>query len=225
MRPVRGDAVPGRVLVVACGALAREVQAVVAADRLDHVDVEYLSADLHMTPREIPAAVEARLIAAQGRYEQVLVGYGDCGTVGALDALIARYPAHRLPGAHCYEFLAGGDVFAALHDAEPTTFYLTDFLLRNFDRLVWRGLGLDRWPQLRDAYFGNYTRVLYLSQVPPTPARLGEARRAADRLGLRLEHVQVGTGDLSPALVAIGRRTAADGDQPPERAPPRKVQQ
>lgn len=194
----------------------------VAANGLEHVDVEYLSADLHMTPHEIPAAVEARLIAARGRYDQVLVGYGDCGTVGALDAVVARHGAQRLPGAHCYEFLAGADVFAALHDAEPTTFYLTDFLLRQFDRLVWRGLGLDRWPHLRDAYFGNYTRVVYLSQVTPTPARLAAARRAADRLGLRLEHVHVGAGDVGSTLVTIARRTP--DDQPPSIAA-RKVQQ
>jgi hypothetical protein len=198
-----------RILVVACGALAREVQALIAANRLDHIDVAFLSADLHMTPHKIPAAVEARLQAARETYDEVLVGYGDCGTVGALDAVLDRYGATRLPGAHCYEFLAGADVFAALHDAEPTTFYLTDFLLRQFDRLVWRGLGLDRWPHLRDAYFGNYTRVVYLSQAPPTAARMDQARRAADRLGLHLEHVHVGTGDMGFALLAVGRTPPA----------------
>jgi len=199
--------VPGRVLVITCGALARELEAVVAANGLTHVEVSYLTADLHTTPARIPAAVEERLIAAVGAYDEVLVGYGDCGTGGALDAVLDRHGVQRLPGAHCYEFLAGQATFAALHDAEPTTFYVTDFLLRQFDRLVWRGLGLDRWPQLRDDYFGNYTRLLYLSQFTPTAQRMADAQRAADRLGLRLEHRHVGTGDLTPALLSIGRRT------------------
>jgi hypothetical protein len=189
-----------RVLVVACGALGRELRALVAADGLDHVDVDFLTADLHTRPHEIPAAVDERLAAIGGAYDDVLVGYGDCGTAGALEPVLARHGAQRLPGAHCYEFLAGSELFAQLHDAEPTTFYLTDFLLRNFDRLVWRGLGLDRWPQLRDDYFGNYTRLLYLSQFPPTAERLAAARDAADRLELRLAHRHVGTGDLGPTL-------------------------
>ncbi len=199
---------PGRVLVVACGALAREVQAVVAANRLTHVDVRYLTAELHNRPAMIPAMVDAELTAAAGAYDDLIVGYGDCGTAGALEPVLARHGAQRLPGAHCYAFLAGGDVFTALHEAEPTTFYLTDFLLRSFDRLVWRGLGLDRWPQLRDDYFGNYTRLLYLSQFEPSAAQLAAAQRAADRLGLRLEHRHVGTGDLGPTLVSVGARPA-----------------
>ncbi|MGK2851458.1 MAG: DUF1638 domain-containing protein [Candidatus Limnocylindrales bacterium] len=198
-----------RMLVVACGALARELQAVVAANGLPGIDVTYLSADLHSTPRDIPAAVEERLIAARGTYDQVFVGYADCGTGGALDVVLARHGAERLPGAHCYEFFAGSQLFAQLHDAEPTTFYLTDFLLRQFDRLVWRGLGLDRWPQLRDDYFGNYTRLLYLSQFPPSDDQLAAAQRAADQLGLRLEHRHVGMGDVTPTLLTIAGRQRA----------------
>lgn len=199
----------GRVLVVACGALARELRAVVDANALDHIEVRFLTAELHTRPRDIPAAVDAELTAAGDGWDDVLVGYGDCGTAGALEPVLARHGASRLPGAHCYELLAGGAAFAALHDAEPTTFYLTDYLLRNFDRLVWRGLGLDRWPQLRDDYFRHYTRLLYLSQVPPTDDRLRRARDAADRLGLRLEHRHVGTGDLGPALLSIAGRRGA----------------
>jgi hypothetical protein len=198
------------VLVIACGALARELEAVVAANGLAHVEISYLTADLHTTPARIPAAVEERLAAAADTYDEVFVGYGDCGTGGALDTVLDRHGVQRLPGAHCYEFLSGGATFAALHDAEPTTFFVTDFLLRQFDRLVWRGLGLGRWPQRRDDYFGNYTRLLYLSQFPPTPQRMADAQRAADRLGLRLEHRHVGTGDLTPALLSIGRRPGED---------------
>jgi hypothetical protein len=199
----------GRVLGVACGALARELKAFVDADGLDHIEVRYLTAELHTRPRDIPAAVDAELTAAGDGWDDVLVGYGDCGTAGALEPVLARHGATRLPGAHCYEFLTGGDLFAALHDAEPTTFYLTDYLLRNFDRLVWRGLGLDRWPQLRDDYFRHYTRLLYLSQLPPSDAQLIAAQKAADRLGLRLEHRHVATGDLRPTLLTIAGRPGA----------------
>jgi hypothetical protein len=143
------------------------------------------------------------MIAAREHDDRLFVGYGDGGTGGALDAVHARHGAERLPGAHCYEFFAGAGLFAQLHDAEPTTFYLTDFLLRQFDRLVWRGLGLDRWPHLRNDYFGNYTRLLYLSQLPPSDDQLAAAQRAADRLGLRLEHRHVGMGDVTPALRAV----------------------
>ena len=197
------DERPGGVLVLACGALARELKAVVDTNQLTGLRMEYLPAGLHNTPQLIPAAVEDRLAAVGARYDQVFVGYGDCGTGGRLDDVLERYGAQRLPGAHCYEFFAGPETFARLHDAEPGTFYLTDFLLRQFDRLVWRGLGLDRWPHLRDDYFGNYTRLVYLSQFP-TPRLLDDAQRAADRLGLRLEHVPVGTGAVAPTLVSLG---------------------
>lgn len=195
-------------LVVACGALGRELRAVLDANGLGDgpdgrggIRVDYLTADLHMTPARIPAAVEERILAAGDTVDTVLVGYADCGTGGRLDEVVARHGATRLPGAHCYEFLSGSDLFATLHDAEPGTFYLTDYLLRQFDRLVWRGLALDRHPELLDDWFGNYTRLCWISQFP-TPELHERARAAADRLGLRLEHVHVGTGDLGPAVVA-----------------------
>jgi hypothetical protein len=199
---------PRGVYVVACGAVAKELKAVVEANGLADFTLDYLPAGLHNTPALIPGEVEQRLAAAAGRHEHLFVGYGDCGTGGRLDDVLERYGAQRLPGSHCYEFFAGSELFARLHDAEPTTFYLTDFLLRQFDRLVWRGLGLDRWPQLLGDYFGNYTRLLYLSQVPPTPGTMAAAQEAADRLGLRLEHRHLGTGDVAPTLLTIGRRPA-----------------
>lgn len=209
IRPARPPDGRHRALVLACGALARELRAVIEADGLqDLVRLECLPASLHNRPSEIAPAVEARLRRAAGRYDQVLIGYADCGTRGALDEVVARWGAERLPGAHCYEFYAGSAAFAALHDAEPGTFYLTDYLVRFFDRWVWQGLWLDRHPELLEAYFGNYTRVVYLSQLPDETL-LAAAREAADRLGLAFEHVPTGIGGLRPALHSIGRLPVA----------------
>jgi hypothetical protein len=197
-----------RLLVIACGALAKELLDVIRLNSLDWVDVECLPARLHNTPDLIPAAVEERLDSALGRYREVLVGYADCGTGGKLDSVLEARGVERLPGAHCYEFFATSDVFASLHDQEPGTFYLTDFLARHFDRLVWNGLGLDRWPQLRDDYFANYRRLVYLSQID-SPQLVERARAAASRLGLAFEKRRVGYGDLATSLVEVASRVPA----------------
>jgi len=201
---VAGD----RLLVIACGALAREILDVVRLNSLDWVDVECLPVTLHNTPDLIPDAVEERLDAAEGRYRSVFVGYADCGTGGLLDRVLEARGVGRLPGAHCYELYATGHEFSVLHDREPGTFYLTDFLTRHFDRLVWAGLGLDRWPDLRDTYFGNYRRLVYLSQVPTTDL-VERARVAAGKLGLSFEHRHSGYGDLASTLVEVTRRVPA----------------
>lgn len=193
-----------RVLVIGCGAMARELLAVVELNRLEGVDVTCLPAVYHNTPQLIPDAVAERIVGSGEDYDRVFVAYGDCGTGGRLDRVLERHGVERLAGAHCYEFLAGAERFASLHDREPTTFYLTDFLVRNFDRLVWKGLGLDRWPQLLPDYFANYTRVVYLAQVDD-PALIERAREAADRLGLEFEHLLVGYGELEPAIVGQTR--------------------
>jgi len=194
-----------RLLVIACGALAREMLDVLRLNHLDWVDVECLPAKLHNTPQFITEAVEERLDRAIGRYSRVFVGYADCGTGGMLDRMLERRGVERLPGAHCYEFFAGSKRFEALHDSDPATFYLTDFLAKHFDRLVWQGLGLDRWPQLRDEYFRNYRRLIYLSQIDQ-PELVTAAAEAAERLGLDFEHQHVGYGDLQPAVVEIAHR-------------------
>ncbi len=206
---------PPRVLVLACGALARELADVIRASGWKHVELECLPASLHNRPDRIPGAVEARLAAAGDVYERVLVGYADCGTGGLLDPIVARYGATRLPGDHCYEFYATSPVFAALADEEIGTFYLTDYLTKHFDRIMWAGLGLDRHPHLLDAYFGNYTRLVYLSQRP-TEALVAKARAAADRLGLRFEHRRVGYGDLETTLVRFGERRGRPIEVRPE---------
>lgn len=193
--------------MVGCGALARELLDVIAINGLRNVKVDCLPASLHNRPEMIPEAVRARLELATG-YDRVFVAYGDCGTGGRLDAVLAEFGVERLPGAHCYQFFAGVDEFTAIQDAEIGTLYLTDFLARHFDRLIWRGLGLDRWPELAEDFFGNYTRLLYLAQSDD-PAREGDARKAASRLGLRFERRYVGYGDMEPPIVEISQRRKA----------------
>jgi hypothetical protein len=197
-------------LVVACGALAGELRAVLDRNGLaDDIEVRYLPAPLHNRPERIVPAVREALADRGGR--PTLVAYADCGTGGALDALLAE-PGYegvrRLPGAHCYELFAGGEAFAELHDAEPGTFYLTDFLARHFDALVWQGLGLDRHPQLRDTYFGHYRRVVLLSQSADD-AVVAAGRAAAGALGLAFEHVHVGRDRLAAALAVTIRERSA----------------
>jgi hypothetical protein len=187
------------VLVLACGAIAREVLAVIELNGWSNVTVRCLPAQLHSRPERIAPAVHAKLDELAGRYERVFVAYADCGTGGALDAVLDRHGVERLPGAHCYGFLAGNDAWEELHDAEPATFYLTDFLARHFDALVIRGLGLDRHPELRPDYFGNYRRLLYLAQTDDADLR-SRAQAAAARLGLEYHERRTGYGDLLPSL-------------------------
>jgi len=187
------------VLVLACGAIAREVLAVIRLNGWQHVTVRCLPAKLHSTPQQIPAAVDAKLHELAGRYERVFVAYADCGTGGALDPVLAAHGVERLPGAHCYGFLAGNDAWDAMQEEDPATFYLTDFLARHFDSLVWRGLGLDRHPQLLPDLFGNYRRLVYLAQTDD-PGLVARARDAAERLGLAFEHRRTGYGELAPSL-------------------------
>ena len=194
------------VLLIACGALAREIEALRRLGGWDHVELDCLPAKLHTTPEAIAEAVRAKLEAARGRYDQVCVAYADCGTVGRLDAVLAEYGAGRLPGAHCYEVFAGSPHFAELHEAEPGTFYLTDFLARHFERLVIRGLGLDRHPELLPHYFGNYRRVVHLAQQE-SPEIHAQARECARRLGLAFETQPVGLGPFERALAAAGVRS------------------
>jgi len=183
--------------VVACGALAADVRRI-ARRRGWEVDVHPLPALLHNRPEAIAPAVEAELEQLRGRYEHVAVGYADCGTYGALDTVLDRAGVARLRGEHCYDVLAREDVRAALEE-EPGTYLLTDFLARTFAHTVLRELGLDRHPELRDAYFGHYTRVLWLAQRP-TPATRAAAQKAADALGLRLVERAVGETRLEAEL-------------------------
>jgi len=197
-----------RILVLACGALAREVLAVVRANGWKSVDVQCLPAKLHLTPGRIPAAVDAKLQQVAADYDRVFVAYADCGTVGALDGVLAAHGAERLAGAHCYSVFAGADAWQQLHEEEPGTFYLTDFLVRHFDSLVVQALGLDRYPDLLPDIFGNYRRVVYLAQSED-PDLLARARAAAATLGLELEYRLTGYGELAPSLERFVEARAA----------------
>jgi hypothetical protein len=192
-------------LIIACGALAHEVTALRRANAWDELDVRCLPAELHNRPEKIPDAVRALIRSSRERYRSIFVAYGDCGTGGLLDKVLSEEGVERIPGAHCYEFFATGPVFAALAEAEPGTFYLTDFLLRHFERLVIQGLGLDRHPELFSTYFGNYRKLVYLAQAPDAHSQ-GDAREIAQRMGLQFEYRQTGYGMLGTTLTAAVSR-------------------
>ncbi|MGO9933596.1 MAG: DUF1638 domain-containing protein [Steroidobacteraceae bacterium] len=190
-----------KLLIIACGALAQEITALRRANRWDALHVRCLPAGLHNRPEKIPHAVRALIHASRDRYRSIFVAYADCGTGGMLDKVLREEGVERIPGAHCYEFFATSAVFAALSDAEPGTFYLTDFLLRHFERLVMQGLGLDRHPELFSSYFGNYRKLVYLSQAPD-PQGIERAGGIAARMGLQFEYRHTGYGTLETSLAA-----------------------
>jgi Protein of unknown function (DUF1638) len=186
---------------VACGALAAPVRDIVAR-RGWSAAVTPLPAVLHNRPRQIVTAAERAVASALASGRTVVLAYADCGSYGALDELCARYGVRRLPGLHCYDVFGGADRIAAMFDAEPGTYVLTDFLLRSFDRSVLAELGLDRYPELWDDYFGHYTRLIWLAQQP-SPALEAEADRVAGMFGLPLTRVDVGVSRLEQALAGL----------------------
>jgi hypothetical protein len=185
-----------RTLLIACGALARETLAVIEASGLPGIEVTCVSALLHNRPQRIPAAVREKIREHRPHYARILVLYGDCGTGGELDRVLAEEGVRRIEGPHCYAFYAGQGVFDALAEAEPGTFYLTDFLVRQFETLVIEGLGIDRHPELLPIYFGNYRRLVYLAQTEDADLQAA-ARAAAERLGLAYEHRFTGLSGLT----------------------------
>ncbi|MGR3492264.1 MAG: DUF1638 domain-containing protein [Shimia sp.] len=190
----------GRVLILACGALAREVIAVIDANGLDHLTLTCLPAILHNHPERIPDAVEEAVEKHRAAFDTIFVAYADCGTGGLLAATCARLGVDMIEGPHCYSFFDGNAAFAAR--GEITSFYLTDFLVRQFDAFVTKPLGLDRHPQLRDMYFGNYTSLVYLAQTED-PHLTALAEEHAKTLGLAFERRLTGYGDLVPALQGV----------------------
>jgi hypothetical protein len=186
-------------LVIACGAIARELVRIKRENQWEQVDFQCLPPSLHNHPERIVAAVEDAIVGAHDDYERIFVAYGDCGTGGLLDKMLARHTIERLPGAHCYEFFAGSDVFGQLAEEVPGSFYLTDFLVRHFRRLVIAGLGLDRHPQLLPQYFGHYQRVVYLAQAQCAELE-SMARGHAAFLRLDYEYRFCGDQSLTRAL-------------------------
>ena len=197
---------PEGTLVIACGAISHEIVALRAANGWDHITLQCLPADLHNRPERIPEAVREKIRDARGRFAEVFVAYADCGTGGLLDAVLEEEGVSRIPGAHCYGFFAGSKLFDQLSEAEPGTLYLTDFLARHFDRLIIRGLGIDRHPELEREYFGNYRKLVYLAQRED-PDLFARARAAAERLSLHFEHYVTGYGDLEGALRSLPAAT------------------
>jgi len=185
-----------RKLVIACGALAREFMAVKAANRWgEEINVTCLPAIWHNRPEKIAPGVRAKIRAARGKYERIFVLYGDCGSGGELDRVLEEEGIERIEGPHCYHFFSGAPLFDRLVEAEIGTFYLTDYLTRHFDRLIWKGLGLEKHPELKDAYFGNYRKLVYLAQTEDENLTT-KARKAAERLGLEFERHFTGMGEF-----------------------------
>jgi len=203
-------------LIIACGALARDIAALRRANGWTSLEVRCLPAELHNRPERIPGAVRTLIHEVRGRYREIFVAYGDCGTGGELDRVLREEGIERIPGAHCYEFFATPALFEQLAEAEVGTFYLTDFLLRHYERLVVRGLGLDRHPELFPLYFGSYRKLVYLAQHPAA----GDRERAcaiAERMGLAFEYRRTGHGLLGKSLAAALER--ARPVRAPEGAP------
>jgi hypothetical protein len=193
----------GRVLLIACGALAREIVDLIELNRWRHLDVACLPAIWHNTPEKIPDGVREKIRAARGRYERILVAYGDCGTGGLLDDMLKEEGVDRIEGPHCYSFFAGNAAFAARAEGEDlTAFYLTDYLARHFDKLIWEHYHLAR-PGMREMMFANYAKIVYLAQTDD-PALDGKARAVAEKLGLAYERRLTGYGDLGRFMQSAG---------------------
>ncbi|MFT5506664.1 MAG: hypothetical protein ACI8XC_004392 [Gammaproteobacteria bacterium] len=193
------------ILVITCAAVAREVNELKKLGQWSQMDLQAITVDLHARPEKIPAAVAEKIDKARDQYDHIFVAYGDCGTSGELDRVLEERGVSRLPGAHCYDFLAGRETYERLQEEEPGSFYLTDFLAQHFDRLVIQTLGLDRYPELMSTYFGNYTRLVYLAQTNSDELNR-QAESAAEQLGLRYERIFTGMGEMVPELDAAMKK-------------------
>ena len=191
-----------RILLIACGALAREILDLKEANGWSHLDLTCLPAKLHLYPEKITDEVRAAVEKHRDKYEDIFVVYADCGTGGLLEAECEKLGVQMVAGPHCYSFFEGNDRFSKISEDEITTFYLTDFLVRQFDAFIIKPMGLDRHPELRDMYFGNYEKLVYQAQTDD-PALTAKAKTCADRLGLAFERRFTGYGDLARTLKAL----------------------
>lgn len=198
------EASSGRILLLACGALALEILALKDANGWDHMVLTCLPAIYHIHPEKIPGAVREVVQRERDNYQQIFVVYADCGTGGLLQSTCEELGVDMVAGPHCYSFFEGNDRFAELAETEFTSFYLTDFLVRQFDAFVWKPMGLDKHPELRDMYFGSYEKLIYQAQIDD-PKLVEKAKECADRLGLAFEHRFTGYGDLATSLEAVSK--------------------
>jgi Protein of unknown function (DUF1638) len=200
-RSEKDTPVSDRLLVIACGMIAREVLAVKELNGLDRLDLTCLPAEYHYYPDRIAPAMEAAIVEARGKgYRHIFAGYADCGTGGGLDRVLDKHGVERVAGPHCFAFYQTNAAFEAIGEDDMTSFYMTDFLCRQFDAFFMKPLGLDRHPELIKDFFGNYTRLVYLAQTDD-PALDRVAENAAKMLGLAYERRSTGYGDLTDALV------------------------
>lgn len=202
---------PHKTLIIACGALAKEILAVKEAMALAEgvFDLKCLPAGYHNFPNKIVPGLEKIIDEQGGDYDRILIGYGDCGTGGGLDRMMEKYPkTERLPGAHCYAFYSGLPEFDAMMEEELGSFFLTDYLVRFFETLIIKGFGIDRYPNLKETYFEHYKRLIYISQAP-TAELIARARKTADFLGLEFEHRDVGYGELATYIADLASKETA----------------
>ncbi|MEO0864813.1 MAG: DUF1638 domain-containing protein [Pseudomonadota bacterium] len=192
----------GRILLIACGALAREILDLKRLNGWDHMDLTCLPAKLHLHPDRITDAVRAAVARHRDAYDDIFVVYADCGTGGQLQSACADMGVNMVAGPHCYSFFEGNERFARQSESEITTFYLTDFLVRQFEAFILKPMGLDRHPELRDMYFGNYTKLVYQAQTDD-PVLTAKAKDAAKTLGLAFERRYTGYGDLATTLKSL----------------------
>ena len=210
-------------LLICCGAIAREVVAVVRENGWDHMDVQCLPAKLHNEPDRLPDGIRAKIKAGRLTHDKIIVLYSDCGTGGKIDRVLEEEGIDGIGGSHCYEIFAGSEVFQRMMADEPGTFFVTDFLARNFEKLVFKGLGLDRFPKLRDTYFGQYKRLVYLAQTENAQIRAW-AEAAAEMIGLDFEMRFTGYGGFANFIAGesgCGAPCAAAGVPPCAAATPK----
>ena len=188
-----------KILLLACGALAREIVDIIEQNKFTAFDIQCLPAKWHNTPQFIVPALREKIRSNRANYAKIFVLYGDCGTGGQLDAMLAEEGTERIQGPHCYAFFSGNAAFAKREEADMRSFFLTDYLARHFDRLMWQGLGMDKHPELRDDYFQHYEKVVYLAQVRDADLER-KAEAAAVKLGLQYEYRFTGYGELKTDL-------------------------
>ena len=179
-----------KILVIACGALAKEITALIRMNNWTHLQLRYLPAKLHNEPKNIPQNIRKYLVNAQNKFSRIFVGYADCGTGGQLDTLLDEFGVQRLPGAHCYEFFTSTHKFSKMLEEEPGSFFLTDFLVKSFEKLIWQGLKINSHPELLKIYFRHYKRLVYLAQTE-SQALQTQAQEIAKRLGLSLSLIHI----------------------------------